>query len=240
MGFGAGAWAVMALAGVIMGFSKTSIGNVGLLGVVLLAQVLPVKDSTGVALLLLLVGDAVATVTYRKSVDWKLIARLILPVAVGLGVGAFFLHIASDSVLKKTIGAVILALLLLGLRPDKLGVRRRAVAAGYGGLAGFTTMVANAGGSAMSLYLLASKFDKIRFIATSAWFFAAINLTKLPISIGLGIIRPDTALVALPLAPAVLVGTVIGRLVLKRLKQKTFNRLVMVFVAVSAIYLMVS
>jgi uncharacterized membrane protein YfcA len=229
----------MALAAAVMGFSKTGIGNVALLGVVALAQVLPAKDSTGVALLLLLVGDAVATVTYRKTVDWRLIGRLILPVAVGLGLGAVFLHVTSDSVLKKTIGAIILVLLVLGLRPEKLGVQRPAVAAGYGGLAGFTTMVANAGGPAMSLYLLAAKFDKLRFLGTSAWFFAAVNLTKLPISIGLGIIRPDTALVALPLAPAVLVGTAIGRLVVARLKQKTFNILIMVFVAVSAVYLIV-
>jgi uncharacterized membrane protein YfcA len=230
----------MAVAAVVMGFSKTAIGNVALLGVVALAQVLPAKDSTGVALLLLLVGDAVATVTYRKSADWPVIGRLILPVAVGLGLGAVFLHVTSDSVLKKTIGAIILALLLLGLRPDKLGVQRPAVAAGYGGLAGFTTMVANAGGPAMSLYLLAARFDKLRFLGTSAWFFAAVNVTKLPISIGLGLVRPDTALIALPLAPAVLLGTAIGRRVVQRLDQKTFTALIMIFVAISALYLIAS
>jgi uncharacterized membrane protein YfcA len=107
----------------------------------------------------------------------------------------------------------------------------------YGGLAGFTTMVANAGGPPMNLYLLAAKYDKLRFLGTTAWFFFAVNLTKLPVSIGLGIVRPDTALLAGVLAPVVLLGTWLGRITIKRIDQATFEKLVTVFVAISALFL---
>ncbi|MGB4271484.1 MAG: sulfite exporter TauE/SafE family protein, partial [Propionicimonas sp.] len=90
------------------------------------------------------------------------------------------------------------------------------------------------------LYLLAAKYDKWRFLGTTAWFFFAVNLTKLPVSIGLGIVRPETALLAAILAPVVLVGTWIGRQTIHRIQQKTFERLITVFVAISALYLVVA
>ena len=87
---------------------------------------------------------------------------------------------------------------------------------------------------------LAAGYDKWRFLGTSAWFFFAVNLTKLPVSISQSIVRPDTALLAGVLAPLVLIGTWIGRLTIKRIDQATFERLVTLFIAVSAVYLVFS
>mgnify|MGYP000864393147 FL=1 len=230
-------WLVLAVAALLIGFSKTAIGGVAMIAVVLAAAVLPAKDSTGVALVMLLVGDVVAVWTYRHDVDWRLIGRLVVPVLVGIGVGALFLNWVDGPMLKRTIGGIILVLLVLGLWPDRLAAHKPVVGMAYGGLAGFTTMVANAGGPPMNLYLLARKYDKWRFLGTTAWFFFAVNLTKLPVSIGLGIVRADTALVAVALAPLVLVGTWIGRVLITRIQQKTFERLVTVFVAIAALYL---
>ena len=230
-------WLVLAVAALLIGFSKTAIGGVAMIAVVLAAAVLPAKDSTGVALVMLLVGDVVAVWTYRHNVDWRLIGRLVVPVLVGIGLGALFLNWVDGLVLKRTIGVIILVLLVIGLWPDRLAAHKPAVGMGYGGLAGFTTMVANAGGPPMNLYLLAMKYDKWRFLGTTAWFFFAVNLTKLPVSIGLGIVRPDTALLAAVLAPLVLVGTWIGRVLITRIPQQTFERLVTVFVAIAALYL---
>ncbi len=233
-------WLVLVVAALMIGFSKTAIGGVAMIAVVMAAAVLPAKDSTGVALVMLLVGDVVGVWTYRKNVDWRLIGRLVVPVLIGIGLGAWFLSLVDDLVLKRTIGVILLVLLVLGFWPDRVGAHRPSVAMGYGGLAGFTTMVANAGGPAMSLYLLAAKYDKWRFLGTTAWFFFAVNLTKLPVSIGLGIVRPETALLAAILAPVVLVGTWIGRQTIHRIQQKTFERLITVFVAISALYLVVA
>ena len=231
-------WLVLALCALLIGFAKTAIGGVAMVAVVVAALVLPTKESTGVVLVMLLVGDLVAIWTYRHDVDWRLIGRLVVPVLVGIGLGAVFLNWVDGPLLKRTIGVILLVLLLLGLFPDKLAVHRPSVGMAYGGLAGFTTMVANAGGPPMNLYLLAAKYDKWRFLGTTAWFFFAVNLTKLPISIGLGIVRADTALLAAVLAPFVLVGTWIGRLAIKKIDQLTFERLVTVFVAIAAAYLL--
>ncbi|HEY3339667.1 MAG TPA: sulfite exporter TauE/SafE family protein [Propionicimonas sp.] len=231
-------WLVLALCALLIGFSKTALGGLALVAVVLTSQVVATKDSTAVVLVMLLVGDLVATWTYRHDVDWRLIGRLIPPVLVGIGAGALFLNWVDGPTLKRTMGAIMLVLLVLGLWPDKLAAHRPSVGMAYGGLAGFTTMVANGGGPPMSLYLLARKYDKLRFLGTTAWFFFAVNLIKVPFSIGNGILRAETAVLGAVLAPLVLVGTWIGRLTIKRINQATFERLVTAFVAVAAIYLL--
>ena len=231
-------WLVLALCALLIGFSKTAIGGMGLIAVVLTSQVVATKDSTAVVLVMLLVGDLVATWTYRHDVDWRLIVRLFPPVLVGIGAGALFLNWVDGPTLKRTMGVIVLVLLVLGLWPDKLAAHRPSVGLAYGGLAGFTTMVANGGGPPMSLYLLARRYDKLRFLGTTAWFFFAVNLIKVPFSIAGGILRVDTALIGAVLAPLVLVGTWIGRLAIKRIDQKTFERLVTVFVAIAAAYLL--
>ena len=231
-------WLVLALCALLIGFSKTAIGGIALIAVVLTSQVVATKDSTAVVLVILLIGDLVATWTYRHDVDWRLIARLIPPVLVGIGAGALFLNWVDGPTLKRTMGVIVLVLLVLGLFPDKLAAHRPSVGMAYGGLAGFTTMVANGGGPPMNLYLLARKYDKLRFLGTTAWFFFAVNLIKVPFSIAGGILRPDTALLGAVLAPLVLVGTWIGRSIIKRINQATFEKLVTAFVAVAAVYLL--
>ena len=232
------AWLVLALCALLIGFSKTAIGGMGLIAVVLTSQVVATKDSTAVVLVMLLVGDLVATWTYRHDVDWPLIVRLIPPVLVGIGAGALFLNWVDGPTLKRTMGVIVLGLLVLGLWPDKLAAHRPGVGLAYGGLAGFTTMVANGGGPPMSLYLLARKYDKLRFLGTTAWFFFAVNLIKVPFSVAGGILRADTALLGAVMAPLVLVGTWIGRVAIKRVDQKTFEKLVTMFVAIAALYLL--
>ncbi len=231
-------WLVLTLCALLIGFSKTAIGGMALIAVVLTSQVVATKDSTAVVLVMLLAGDLVATWTYRHDVDWRLIVRLIPPVLVGIVAGALFLNWVDGPTLKRTMGVIVLLLLVIGLWPDKLAAHRPSVGMAYGGLAGFTTMVANGGGPPMSLYLLARKYDKLRFLGTTAWFFFAVNLIKVPFSIVNGILRPETALLGAVLAPLVLLGTWIGRLTIKRINQATFEKLVTAFVAVAALYLL--
>lgn len=112
------------------------------------------------------------------------------------------------------------------------------VGAVYGTLAGFTTMVANAGGPVMSLYLLSVGATKLRFMGTAACFFFATNLVKLPFSIGLSLVTVDTLRTALVLVPLVLLGAVIGRRLLRSIDQKLFERLVIGLTITASLFLL--
>ena len=97
--------------------------------------------------------------------------------------------------------------------------------AGTGLAAGFTTMVANAAGPVMTLYLLAVRAEKMRFVGTMASYFLIINLAKVPFSIGLGLMTTQTLWLTLVLAPVVLVGTWLGRRFLGWVPQRRFEQL---------------
>lgn len=110
---------------------------------------------------------------------------------------------------------------------------------GYGLLGGFTTMVANAAGPVMSLYFYAMRLPVLTFLGTSAWFFAIINLFKVPFSAGLGLLTRDTLVMDAMLVPVVLLGAFAGSRVARRIPQKVFEKLILVLTVAAALSLLV-
>lgn len=115
----------------------------------------------------------------------------------------------------------------------------RLAAAGYGTLGGFTTMVANAGGPVMSMYFLAARFPKHAFLGTAAWFFVTMNLLKVPVSVGLGLITTHTLVMDAVLVPGVVVGALVGKWALARIAQHVFDTAVIAVTLLGALYLLV-
>jgi len=107
-----------------------------------------------------------------------------------------------------------------------------------GVLAGFTTLVANAAGPLMALYLLAMRLPKMEFVGTGAVFFLLLNLFKVPFMVNLGLITTDSFGVNLALAPAVWLGAWAGRKLLQRINQKLFENLALGLAAVAAVKLL--
>ncbi|GAA2515276.1 MAG: sulfite exporter TauE/SafE family protein [Kocuria sp.] len=115
----------------------------------------------------------------------------------------------------------------------------RLTAASYGALGGFTTMVANAGGPVMSMYFLAARFPKHAFLGTAAWFFVTMNLLKVPVSVGLGLITTRTFVLDAVLVPGVVVGALVGKWALARIAQNVFDTAVIAVTLLGALYLLV-
>ena len=104
-------------------------------------------------------------------------------------------------------------------------------------LAGVTTMLANAGGPVLTLYLLGMKVPKLELTATIAWFFFVLNLFKVPFSAGLGLITPGTLALNAVLVPGIAIGLLFGRWLIQRVPQKLFNQLLLAFAAAAALRL---
>jgi hypothetical protein len=240
---GASDFAALVAAAAFIGVAKTAVPGIGLISVALFAAVLPARESTGAILPLLMVGDVLGVSIYRRDSDWSVLLRLLVPITFGILVGVGFVYLADDVVMRRTIGAVVLVLVgvhiaLAGRLSEPLTTPRTSLAWLYGWLAGFTTMVANAAGPVMSLYLLAQRLEVRRFLGTMAWFFAAVNLVKLPFSIGLGLIDRSSLVLDAVLAPAVVVGALIGALIARRISQRVFEVLVLVFAVAGALNLL--
>lgn len=238
------AWVLLAVAAVTVGISKTAVPGSSTVAVAIFAAILPARQSTGALLLLLIVADVFAVVFYRSHANWPSLLRLAPVVLVGLGLGVVFLVFAGDDLVRIVIGVILLVVIgftlarrWLGRQAAERGTHRVASAV-YGTLGGFTTMVANAAGPVMSMYFLAMRFPVKEFLGTAAWFYALVNLTKLPFSIGLGLITGPELLLDLVLVPAVVGGALFGRWLAERLDQVLFERLVIGFTVIGAVYLL--
>lgn len=241
------AWALLALAAMFVGVSKTALPGINTISIAIFAAILPAKASTGALLLLLIVGDVFALAIYRRHADWPTLVKLAPSVLAGLAVGGVFLAFASDDWVRRAIGVILLLLIAFTVwqrrRPPTEGAAPGTgslARLGYGSLGGFTTMVANAGGPAMSMYLLAAKFEVKAFLGTAAWFFAIINIAKLPVSIGLGLITPGTLALDAVLVPGVVAGALVGRWIISRISQSAFDNAVIAFTALGAGYLLIA
>lgn len=240
------AWAALAVGAVVVGMSKAALPGVNTIGIALFAAVLPAKQSTAALLVLLIVGDVFALLIHRRHANLRALIPLIPAVLVGIVGGYFFLEFASNAWTKRVIGVILLVVIAVTLwrrrrdaRAADAPVGGRVMAASYGAMGGFTTMVANAGGPVMSMYFLAMRFPMREFLGTAAYFFAAINLVKVPFSIGLGILSVETLLIDLFLIPAVVVGAGLGKVLLARLNQRVFDAAVIVVTILGALYLLI-
>lgn len=242
------AWAALAVAAAVIGISKTALPGGSILAIALFAAVLPARTSTAATLLLLMVGDLFALFAYRRHAHWPTLLRLAPAVIAGLLVGFAFLALAGDGVVRRAIGVILLLMIAVTLwrrwrqsradtaSPPSSGLL---LAGAYGTLGGFTTMVANAGGPVMSMYFLATRTPVQVFLGTSAWFFAIINVIKVPFLAGLGLFEPPVLLMDAVLAPLVVVGALLGLRVARRMNQRVFDRIVIALTIVGAVYLLI-
>jgi hypothetical protein len=227
------------------GLSKTGIAGLGILPVVLFANLLPARESTGALLPLLLCGDIFGVLYFRKHASWPHLWRLFGWVIAGVVAGYFALGRVNDAQVQRMIGVILLLMLTLhwwrGRRQNEIAARvpqSMWFTALMGILAGFATMVANAAGPVMVLYLLAIGLPKLVFIGTGAWFFMLVNAFKVPFSVKLGLITGDSllmdAILVLPLVP----GALLGPRIVNHINQATFEKMVLILTLAGAIRLL--
>lgn len=227
----------------LIGLSKTGIPGLSLLSVTLAAQVLPAKTSTGIVLVMLICGDIFAVIYYRRDAVWKHLIRLFPFAFTGIFIGYLLMERINDNQLSPVIGTVIL--IILGInhlwkKKQEIDIPQRwYFAAILGLIAGITTMMANAAGPIMIIYLLSMNLDKKEFVGTGAWYFFIGNLFKVPFSAKLGLINPSSLQLNLFLLPGIICGAVVGILILKKIPTKTFNIIVETLTVIAAINLII-
>ena len=226
-----------------IGFSKSGFAGVGMIHVLIFAFVFGARQSTGILLPMLVVGDIFAVRLFGAEVQWPYVRRLLVPATIGVLIGWLMMDHLDETTFKPLIGAIILALTLMQIarmwRPRLFDHLPHTLwfAWSLGLLAGVTTMLANAAGPIIALYLIAVALPKYQLIGTSAWFFLVLNVLKLPFSAALGLIDFGTLVLNATFAPAVALGMVAGRWLVRRVPQRLFDTILLLLTAVVALRL---
>jgi len=213
----------------LLGVSKSGFGaGFGSLAVPMMALVVTVPQAAAILMPVLLVMDLLGMAAFRRDFDLKLL-RFLLPFGLlGTVVGAVLFRLLDAHVVAGIVGGFTLLFLAQRLLfpprandpppPQWLGAILTATS-------GFTSFIAHAGGPPISAYVIPLRLSPVKFTATMAFFFFAINLSKWIPYAWLGLLdlrNMATSLLLLPIAP---IGVWIGVRLARRIDPLLFYRL---------------
>ena len=238
-------WLTISIAALSIGMSKTGVQGIMLMIVPFMAMAFGAKESTGVILPMLCMADIIAVAYYKRIADWKVVAKL-LPTAI-LG---FFLAIGVDNMIpngqfRQLMGWTLMLALIVMIWSEIFGNENRWMkkwwyAAIFGLLGGFTTMIGNAAGPVMSVYLLSMRKEKMEYIGINAWFFFVVNLLKVPLQAFVwDNITWDSLQLNLVMLPVIGIGSLIGIRIVKLLPEKIFRRFIQIVTIISVILMII-
>ncbi len=236
--------AITALAVALVGLSKGGLGGAfALLGVPLMALVMPPVQAAAILLPVLLLMDAVGLWTWRRQWDWATL-RLMLPAAVvGIGIGWLAAAVTSDDAVRLIVGTVALAFVarvVLGRLARAGGAARghRPVwAQVWGALSGFTSFVAHAGGPPYQIYTMPLGMDPKVFTATSVMFFAVVNAIKVIPYAALGMFEPRVLGMAAMMLPVAVIFVLLGAAIVRRMRAEVFYPVMYAMIALVSVKL---
>ena len=236
-------WAILAVAALCIGLSKTGVQGLMLLVVPYMAMAFGAKASTGVILPMLCMADIVAVAYYKRIADWRVVAKLLPTAVLGFFLAIFVDRLIPTEGFRQLMGWTLALALAVMLWSELYGKENRWLkkwwySALFGLLGGFTTMIGNAAGPVMSVYLLSMRKEKMEYIGINAWFFLVVNLLKVPLQIFVWEnISWSSFSLNLLMLPIIGVGAWLGIRVVKLLPERAFRRFIL-FVTILSVAMM--
>lgn len=237
-------WAVAITTAVVVGIGKSGLNSLSTITVASLAFVFGSKVSTGILLPMLIVGDVLAVIYYKRHVNWSSLFKLAPWVLVGILIAVWVGKDLDEAVFKKMMAFIVLIIVagMFLLESNKnLEVSNSKLFSGSMGLAtGFTTMIGNQAGGFATMYWMSLRLSKNNFIGTHAWLFLFINIFKLPFHIFTWkTIHFNSIAVNLALLPFLVLGFYTGVYIVKNIADKYYNRVILWLTAAAAVFVFI-
>jgi len=184
--------------------------------------------AVGVALCLLLeIAVALPVVPgVVRLVDWHRIGLLLVAAAVGVPLGNLVLTWADPEPIRWAISAIVLgavALLASGWR--LAGRPRPATTLAAGVSSGFLNGLAGMAGPPIAFYYLAGDETVTRVRANLTTYFVFVDLVAIAVFVARDLVDWDTLVLGLFLAPAVMLGGVLGTRLFPLASDSFYRRL---------------
>jgi uncharacterized protein len=193
---------------------------------------MPFEQALGLTAIFHLFSNAAKMYLFRQGFDRHLLLWLGLPAVLGVIIGAGLTSYVPERVLLMALGGmlVILSLVLL-VWPRLTFSPTNAHAVTGGAISGFVAGLVGTGGALRGITLAAFNLEKSMFVSTSAWIDMGVDLSRSVIYTSQGYVQH--VLQFLPgMVVASLVGSWIGKLLLTRIRQEHFRRIVLTLVLI--------
>lgn len=238
-------WLILSLTALCIGMSKTGVQGMMLLVVPHMAMAFGAKESTGVILPMLCIADIMAVAYYKRIADWKVVAKLLPSAILGFFVAIFVDKLIPVHEFRQLMGWTLALALGVMLWSELFGKENRWMkhwwySALFGLLGGFTTMIGNAAGPVLSVYLLSMRKEKMAYIGINAWFFLVVNLLKVPLQVFVwDNITWDTFTLNLLMIPIIGIGAWLGIRIVKLFPERAFRHFIQIVTILSVIMMLV-
>lgn len=236
-------WALAFISAFIIGVSKSGIKGIAVLIVTLMALAFGAKESTGLIVPLLIVGDIFAVIYYNRYTQWKYIIRFLPWMMLGVLIGVYIGKDLDEKTFKTGMAFVILGSVIMmywwDRKKSKNVPTHWTFAGSMGIMAGITTMIGNLAGAFSNIFFLAMRLPKNEFIGTAAWLFFIINIFKLPFHFFVWeTITLDSLLIDLKLIPGILLGLFMGVRLVKLIKDDFYRKMILILTALGAVLIL--
>lgn len=235
-------WIIIIAATALIGVGKSGIPGAGMVAIPLFASIIDPKMSVGLILPMLIFADLIAVYYYKQHTQWRFLLKLF-PWAV---VGLIIAFIIGKSINNSQFGYLLSGIIILGVFIILWQEYKKNFSVPdywwfsvlMGILGGFTSMIGNAAGPILTLYLISMRLPKNEFIGTRAWFFLIINIIKLPFHVfSWETVNLNSFILDLKLFPVIVLGMIFGFMIIRKINEKLFKKLMITFTIISALVL---
>ena len=217
-----------AVAVVFLGLAKGGFSGVGIIATPLIALLVPPVQAAAIVLPILLVQDVVSVWVYRRDWDgWNL--KVLLPgAAIGIAAGWALAAYVSESYVRLALGLIACAFVLnIWFGAERKVATRPSAASGvfWGALSGFTSMISHAGAPPFQMHVLPQRLERMKFAATAAVFFAAVNAIKVVPYFALGQFSAGNLATSAVLFPFAIITNLLGIWLVRVMPTEWFYRI---------------
>lgn len=218
---------VLGLAAALVGLAKGGLSGLGVMAVPILALALPPVQAAAILLPILCLSDLVALWTWWGAWSRRTLLLMLPGAMAGIGVGWMTAALVSDAAVRLIVGAIALLFVARWLWQRRGGAaptRAQSAPRGalWGGLAGYTSFVAHAGGPPFQVYAMPLNLSPAAYTGTNVSFFAAVNYVKLVPYAALGEFDAANLGASLALAPVAVAFTFVGAAIIRRMRAEVF------------------
>lgn len=223
---------------ILVGLAKGGFAGLGAAAMPLLALVMDPVAAAGMLLPILMVQDVVSVWAFRRSFDVPTLILTLPGAVVGIFLGWLLASSINEDAVRGFVGVIALSfgvyrlLPMLGIQARLSGPAPSWAGATMGGVSGFTSQIAHAGGPPFQIWALSRNFPHLVFVGTSSIFFAIINWMKVPAYAALGQFNAQNMKLTGLFLPLAILSTIMGVKLVKRASPERFNLIIQLLMVI--------